>query len=310
MTLENRGSQILDLGDGRRCGFAEYGDPAGLPVLALHGTPACRLMYAAADDAARECGLRLLAPDRPGYGLTPLEAGPATLSTRTTWLRHVVDAMGLERFGVLGVSGGSPYAVALAAALGPRVSGLALVSPMGPIAEAMAAAAVPGPEPGLLQRRFFLNLSQRMWLTVPGAKLAAVVFGQAPDSLSGMLSRMTAAPDRAILARPDVHVIVREMTLEAFRQGGEGAARDLAIFGQPWNVDYAAIQSASIIWQGTADTIVPVAATLHLADRLPSCTLNLVDGAAHFWVFEHIPEVLDGLRALIGGAGARDGGTN
>jgi pimeloyl-ACP methyl ester carboxylesterase len=54
---------------GRRIGCAEYGDPC-LPVLALHGTPGSRLMFALSDGAARERGLRLIAPDRPGYGLS------------------------------------------------------------------------------------------------------------------------------------------------------------------------------------------------------------------------------------------------
>ena len=60
----------LQLADGRRLGWAEYGDPSGRPVLAFHGTPACRLLYAPADQPAASKGLRLVAPDRPGYGLS------------------------------------------------------------------------------------------------------------------------------------------------------------------------------------------------------------------------------------------------
>ena len=60
--------------DGRIVGIYEYGDPAGAPVMVLHGTPACGAGFAWADDPARERGLRLVAPDRPGVGLSsPLD---------------------------------------------------------------------------------------------------------------------------------------------------------------------------------------------------------------------------------------------
>src|SRR3990170_1660638 len=67
----DRTSRSLRLADGRQIGFAEYGDPQGLPVLALHGTPGSRFMFALTDQAARQRRLRIVAPDRPGYGLSP-----------------------------------------------------------------------------------------------------------------------------------------------------------------------------------------------------------------------------------------------
>ena len=145
----------LDLPSGQRLGFARYGFPGGTPLIAFHGAPACRLMFASADEPARRLGLEIIAPDRPGYGLSPLDADP-TLESRTDQNVALVDALGLDRFAVIGVSGGAPYAVALAARLGSRVTNLALVSPMGPIAECLAEVTAET-APGRLWPQHFLS---------------------------------------------------------------------------------------------------------------------------------------------------------
>jgi pimeloyl-ACP methyl ester carboxylesterase len=64
--LGGRLARIMRLPDGRRIGYAEFGDAKGLPVLAIHGTPGSRYMFALTDQAARERGLRIIAPERPG----------------------------------------------------------------------------------------------------------------------------------------------------------------------------------------------------------------------------------------------------
>jgi pimeloyl-ACP methyl ester carboxylesterase len=113
--------RILVLPDGRRIACAEYGDPSGLPVLALHGTPGSRLMFALADRAARDRGIRLIAPERPGYGLSDYRHAES-LTQGAEDLSAVADTYELGRFAVIGVSGGGPYAVAAAAAMPDRIS--------------------------------------------------------------------------------------------------------------------------------------------------------------------------------------------
>lgn len=293
-----RDRQVLALSDGRTVGFAEYGDGKGRPVLALHGAPACRLMFAVADAAARTHGLRILAPDRPGYGLTPPDSSP-TLSARTDWLVAVVDALGLRRFGVLGVSGGCPYAVSLAARLQDRIAALALVSPMGPVADYAASPDADRAPFSFLQDRFFLRLPQRTWLTHPVGDLLASACRHGPDLSARLFPRLAAAPDARILSQPDVMRTMREMTLEALRQGGGGSIADLEIYARPWGVPFADVTAPAVLWQGTADPIVPPQAAVWLARQLPRCTLHLVQGAGHFWVFEHVDAVLEALGLLM-----------
>lgn len=277
--------------------YAIYGDPEGKPVLALHGAPACRLMFAMADDPARRRGLKLIAPDRPGYADTPADVQP-TLQSRARWLAAFADAVGLQQFVVLGISGGCPYAVALSALLGTRVSGVALVSPMGPAADYSATEeAVASPMP-FLQRRFFLHLGPRTWLTQPCAALIAAIARRRPQAVLMRSMFLAGRADGVILRKPHVRAGLAQMMAEAFRSSGLGGAWDLAIYGRPWGVDFGAITAPSVIWQGTADKIVPVEATRYLARQLPQCSYNELQGAGHFWVVDNMDEVLQRVARL------------
>lgn len=291
------GSQdsIVRLPDGTEICVAVYGDPQGKPVLAFHGTPASRLMYRKGDIAARQLGLKLIAPDRPGYGLSPMDVG-ATLASRTNMHAALADALDLEQFALIGISGGGPYATALAARLGNRVTALALVSPMGPVADYVAAGL---PRLPVLQRRFFLKLSQRRWLIAPGAALGVAAFRRAPRSVAKLFKRALGGDDDRVLSDPGVLDNLIDMTQEALRSGAVGALADFRIFGQPWPVDYDAISAPATIWAGTADKVVPVPVCAYLAHRIPGARLKTVPGAAHFWILEHVEEVLAEAKSMI-----------
>lgn len=118
------------LPDGRRLGHALYGDSAGPPVIYMHGFPASRLEAKLLEEAACEIGVSLITPDRPGLGLSDFQPGRAI----TDWpgdVAHLADALDLDRFSVVGVSGGCPYALACAHQLGDRVIRTAIIAGMG-----------------------------------------------------------------------------------------------------------------------------------------------------------------------------------
>ncbi len=295
-------SRVVTLRSGRRVGVATYGDPAGVPVLAIHGAPACRTMFEAADAHARACGVRLIAFDRPGYGLTPLDYG-ATLASRTEVFAQLPDALGLDRFAVLGISGGGPYAVALAARLGSRISGLALVCPMGPVADVASRTAIHPVHLSAMQRGFFLDLPRHPWVLRAHAEIVLHSFRIAPSYFLSAVSHLLPEVDRVIITREDVSRNVIDMTMEATRHGILGAIADLEIFAEPWHVDYGQITAPARLWQGTADTIVPVGVALKLGTLVPNCTVTRVKGGGHFWIYDAIPDVLKELVSLASSGG-------
>lgn len=118
----------IELADGTRTGYAEVGNPHGPPVVYLHGNPGSRLEvnFPTTRRAAEQLGIRLLAPDRPGIGIFSFHS--FSLREYPQLIGRFADALGLERFAVIGLSGGGNYASACAWGLPDRVSQVALVS--------------------------------------------------------------------------------------------------------------------------------------------------------------------------------------
>lgn len=292
-------ADVIELADGRRIGLARFGAVDGDPVLALHGAPASRLMYDVADEPAKKLGLTLYCPDRPGYGLTPIDEAPS-LDSRTNDLVMIADALALDKFSVLAVSGGGPYGVALAAKLGDRITGLGLVSPLGPVAQYQAAR-----KSGLIGRNhkrmatghhiLFLNLPKLRRLLSVQAGISARVFKVAPHLFARLFALSLSGSDTKVLRQPHVQESLIAMTMEALRQGVVGGLGDLDVFSKPWPVAFEAITSPAILWQGTADRIVPAAVSVWLSGLIPNCRLVRLEDCGHFWVYDHVEEVLAAL---------------
>ena len=282
----SRTAEVLRLSDGRRLGYAHYGDRHGAPLLFFHGTPGSRRVARWADLAARRRGIRLIAPDRPGFGLSDFEPG----RTLGAWARDVVelaDALRLERFAVAGVSGGGPYVAACACRLADRLSHAGIISGMGPIDDPALAAALPRPY------RTGFALVRRL----PGAARAAFGLGmlglrRAPGCVLASIAASLPETDRAIFARPRVRALLLDDAREALRQGPRGAALELRLFSQRWDVRLDQIRMPVRLWHGEADAQVPVAIARRLAAALPDCRARFLPNAGHLWVLDHLDEIL------------------
>jgi pimeloyl-ACP methyl ester carboxylesterase len=211
--------------------------------------------------------------------------------------------MNVNRFALLGISGGSPYAVSLAARLKDRIAALALVSPMGPVADYAASADASLDPVSFLHDRFFMHMPYRTWLTHPLGDLSAWMYRHGPEMFMSLMPKLATSVDAPILSRPDVAQLMRTMTLEAFRQGGSGGTADLEIYGRPWGVQFRDVTAPAVVWQGTEDHVVPPQAARWLARQLPNGTLHSLEGAGHFWVFEHVKDVVSELAALMSQSG-------
>lgn len=286
----DRSSRVHRLPDGRRIGYAEYGSPDGLPAIALHGTPGARYMFALTDEAAWARGLRILAPERPGYGLSDQHHFD-TLGETAYDVEAIADALGLERFALIGVSGGGPHAVAAAVRLKERVLSMALIAPVGPIAGSSH-----------IRMSHFHHFIFSYLAPSPHAA-GAFFFGLrtmidwAPGVAYHLLMQRVTQTDAQLLRRPEVRDNLQATLREGLRPGVEGPLQDLRLYCGPWNLPLDAIDVPTIMWQGSADTIVPPDAAYHLAGALPKCQLEVIEGAGHYWVFGGLERVLDAVRA-------------
>lgn len=289
----DRTSLVLRLADGRRIGYAEYGDPEGESVLAMHGTPGSRFMFALTDKAARERGLRIIAPERPGYGLSDFRRKDGLVRAADD-MSAFAYALGLRRFAVIGVSGGGPYAVATAAAMAEQVALLALISPVGPIAECQSKIRM-----SKLHRLIFTKIGRSAPSGATFFWSLRHIVRYAPDLAYRGLMQRVAPSDRAVLLRGEVKANLQTALREGLRPGINGARQDLRLFCAPWGLKLEEIDVPSIIWQGSDDTIVPPGAAYHLAEALPNCRLDVVQGGGHYWVFGEFHRVLDAVEAAL-----------
>jgi pimeloyl-ACP methyl ester carboxylesterase len=297
----DRSSQVLRLADGREIGFAEYGDPEGLPVLAIHGTPGSRFMFALTDRAARERGLRVIAPERPGYGLSTFRR-QESLGEAAADLEECADRFGLSRFALIGVSGGGPYAVAAAAAMPGRVALLALINPVGAIAAC--------------QGRIRMSKTHRLIFTRLARSDAAIaaffwslrtLVRTAPGLAYRALKQRVPCSDRIVLDREEVRANLRAALQEGLRPGSKGARQDVRLYCGEWRLSLRDIDVPAILWQGSDDAIVPPGAAYDLAETLPNCRLDVIQGGGHYWIFAEFERVLDAARAALGGPAPRAG---
>jgi len=285
----SRENRVCRLSDGRLLGYADYGAADGIPIIALHGTPGSRLMFQLADWPARERGLRLVAPERPGYALSSEQPGRA-LAHWPDDVAELADQLDIDRFAVAGVSGGGAYAAACATMLGSRISATALVSPVGPFGHAELL-----PRLTIAERHLFVTIARSPWRSrllfgslrwfqnnAPGLAVAAIV------SRSGV-------EDKAILRRPEIVANLIEALSEGLRPGLSGAMQDLRLYSTPWNLPLEQVKTPCANWHGQADHIVPFAAAEALARQMRSCELVPLPEAGHYWVYDHFDEVLDWL---------------
>lgn len=281
--------QSLALPDRRTLAWAEYGDPHGTPVLYHHGAPSSRLEPTAfgLDQAARSAGIRLIAPDRPGCGGSTSQGGRTVLD----WPRDAAalcEHLRLPRAGVLGYSGGAPYALALAHALPQRVHAVVLVAPVAHLAPDLT----DGLDPfGLRVKRLahdrpaVARLVLRASMALP-ARLA-------PRRVTAMMAARMPAPDRAVATTTPFSCAFPEVVREAFRTGPRGPQHDMALMGGDWGFNPAELTTPVTLWQGTKDSLgARPAMAKHLHQAIHASQLRITSDGHLSLLTTHSTEIL------------------
>jgi pimeloyl-ACP methyl ester carboxylesterase len=255
-------------------------------VVLFHGAPGSRV-FAPPPEVPRELGVRLITFDRPGFGGSDRRQGRVVLDTPAD-VAALADALGVDRFAVLGVSAGGGHALACAMRLGDRVTAVAVASMPGPLDE------VPGAWDALDRR-------QR-----PAAEKAREDPGVAAGWVVRYAERWMDDPttffgggtpdDRELLAQPEAGAMLVADVTEALRPGAGGMADDLVALWLPWGFRIADVRPGVRLWHGAQDTRGEPAFR-YLAATLPACQAQVWPDAGHYGVVRHWPEVLVGLCA-------------
>jgi pimeloyl-ACP methyl ester carboxylesterase len=277
---------VLELPDGRELAFTEYGDPAGIPVFGFHGTPGSRRQNAVLDQPAQRLGVRVIAPDRPGYGLSSFQP----YRTLPDWARDVRELalhLELERFGVVGVSGGGPHAAVCGAVFGERLLGCCIVSGIGPIHERAALQGM------MASNRLLGRVAQRApaLLRIPMG-LQVALMRRWPERALRWLGSQIPEADRRLLERPEVRALFFEDFRRASATAARAAAQDFQVFARPWGFRLEEIEVPVHLWQGDLDRNVPAAHAELQAERIPKAILHRFPGEGHLLFVDRVDEIL------------------
>jgi pimeloyl-ACP methyl ester carboxylesterase len=282
MATTPRIDNLIALPDGRSLAYAEFGVSAGRPVLFFHGTPGYRLNPWTTDAEMRSLGVRLIAVDRPGVGRSTPQVDRRLLDWPDD-VQALADALGLERFAVVGFSNGGPHAAACAYKLGRRVSGTALVAPIPPL-----------DEPGALQQLgapgWYYPLARRApWVLRAFFAALAAVARRSPGRAERILLSDASEPDRKLLGRPE---FAGRIGADLAGAGSSGIVDDERLMPLPWGFEPELVKGPVRLWLGERDELVPPNLWVERPGRFPVGDTTVVPGAGHFVIAEHMAEIV------------------
>jgi pimeloyl-ACP methyl ester carboxylesterase len=288
--------EVLRLKSGGNLAYAEYGSDTGAPVLFFHGWPSSRTMAELTDTAARALGVRIISPDRPGICDSSFQPNRKLIDWPET-VQELADHLGIERFRILAISGGAPYAYAVGWKIPERVRVMAIASGAVPIAD-------------LSDHSGLLSLYRRM----------LALYRRSPQLLRALfyLARPIASIRPPIRFRPLVLKLLKlqpcdvqslqdsaafdacfESQRRAWRASAKGVVADAEIFALPWGFRLENVDVPVRLWHGTKDRAFSVQIAQAVARRLPNCRTRYVEDEGHYSLpIRHVREILADLIAV------------
>jgi pimeloyl-ACP methyl ester carboxylesterase len=295
VNMTTMGSNLFQTRSGRKLEVREYGDDAGHPAFFFHGLIGSHYQAAYIADQAREHGLRIIAPNRPGVGASEFINRASALEAVDD-IEDVATAIGLGDFSVIGISGGTPYALATLLRLGGRIRTVTVISGMGPTR-------LPGALEGMdRRRRVILAVGSRYpQVAQRGLQKELARFRADPDRFLRRLIATWSESDRRLFERKDVYDLFMKDLNQVFTEGrgAESLAQELTIYRNYGFAlkDLPAYRRISL-WQGLDDNIVPPAMAWQLTRVLPNVETYFVPGG-HFVAVDIASRIIARLMELL-----------
>lgn len=286
------GDKTITLTDGRTLAYTEHGDFSGRPVIFLHGNPGSRLMRHPDEGIAYSLGVRVITPDRPGYGLSDYQP-ERTLLDMPDDIAQLADQLGLEKFAIFGVSAGGPYVAACAYKMPEYIGQAAIVSGAAPMNRE-------GAYEGMndrMQAAFQMSARYPVWLLQPLIALGTRMALRDPEKTLADTVATLSQEDQQVLAQPAIRKQVMQYRAEATRNGVKGIVREAKILVSPWGFPLEDIRPEVHLWYWEDDDSVPVQMGRYLEQRIPNAVPHFLPGGGHFSWVTFWREILEALVA-------------
>ncbi len=276
------------LASGRCLAYHQFGNPSGPLVLYFHGTPGSRLEAGLIEHEVCLSGINLIAIDRPGIGRSTYYSGRRIVDWPCD-VELLANALGYagSSFGVIGMSGGAPYATACARMIPHRLTHVAVVS-------GYAGLEAPGVTAGSEDKAIAL-ITRRQRLSHVGINFIARRLDSHPDRvIEKVTANWSAADRRLIYCNPVYYRNLIANLSEATRCGSEGIVTDIRLLGAGWGFNLCQIQGVSVsIWQAGCDRIAPPSTGRYFHRQIAGSEYRFDPKAGHVTMLKwHAPEIL------------------
>jgi len=267
-------NRTIKLKDRRDLCFCEYGNPNGKPIFYFHGWPASRLSGSELDLVAKRLDVRVISPDRPGFGLSSYKEDRTLLD----WPNDVIELanqLKIKRFAVMGVSGGGPYAAVCAYKLANRITKTTIVVGLSPIVSKEITKGI-----FFMSRIGWDNYHQFPFLRIIASLIGALIYKYLP--IIGKTVGFQAKEDRLILKnKKEINSLAT--CKEAYRQGIKGPTLDLKIYTDDWGFELSNIKTKVYLWYGAKDKNVSLNMGKYYQSRIPNSELFIDPNGGHLF---------------------------
>lgn len=280
----------VKVGGDRILTYEVSGPSDGLPVFLLHGTPGSSRGPKPRGIVLHRLGIRLIAYDRPGYGGSTTHEGRRVVDAAED-VGELAEQLGVERYGVIGRSGGGPHALAVAARRPDEV-----------IAAAVLVSLAPATAPDLDWYGGMTGSNVNEYTTADACtttlteriRLRAERIKSNPDSLLKMLRAEMKDSDRRFVDDVSMRRLLAQTYAEALRTGPHGWIDDALALRANWGFELDEITVPVRLWHGADDNFSPVSHTQWLAERIrpAKVEVHVQGGVAHFGAVEILPQML------------------
>jgi len=278
----------LRLNDGRRLQYAEYGDPNGKPVIHLHGVLGCRYERHPDDVSTKSLGVRLIVPDRPGYGLSEFVAGRGYLDFADDLLQ-LIDHLDIEQCFIMGLSVGAIFGSAFAYKTPQRLHKLAMISSTPPFRSFADLTGVPASFKLLIAFSKYLPSAARMITEM------AITNG-CKDPKKFLANIPTCAADAASFQHPFLQEHIQHCLLSGSKNQHHGFIHDVLLSADAWPFYPGDIQTKIDFWHGTEDRHSPINRIKPTIDSIANKRFYPIEGGGHYLIYDYWQNIL---RSLI-----------
>ncbi len=286
MSHERAATRRAKTRDGRILTYSVSGDPTGWPVILLHGMPGSRFGPKPRGSVLYRSGVRLISYDRPGYGGSDRQEHRAVADAAAD-VEAVAKDLDIDRFSVIGRSGGGPHALACAALLSEQVFRTAVLVSVAP-ANASGLNWFSGMTADNVESNSMSDLDR---LAERIRRRAERTFHD-PETLLSLIRTQMPLADRRFTNDVTIRRLLTDTYEEATRNGPYGWIDDALALRRDWGFKLEDITGPVLLWHGAEDNFSPASHSLWLASRIPGAKVRVQAGSAHFGAMERLPEVL------------------